>query len=149
LRWPTEVLLVAGNDSIPAPIRRRTLGGAALALLALPGLSAAPAQGQGQGQAPPVPMMGKRVFAAGGEELGRVVDVVLDLQGRPAAVVIDVGGFMGLGARRVAIAWAFLRLRPDEGGPVLWIDMPPDVVIAAPEFRREDAATIFDPVRTR
>lgn len=145
MRWPTEVLLLAGIDSIPASIRRRALWGAALALLVLLGLSAALAQDQ----APPVPMMGKRVFAASGEELGRVVDVVLDPQGRPAAVVIDVGGFMGLGARRVAIAWAFLRLRPDEGGPVLWIDMPPDVVIGAPEFRREDAATIFDPVRIR
>ena len=58
-----------------------------------------------------VPMIGKRLFAPGGEELGRVVDLVVDAEGRPLAVVADVGGFMGLGIRRVALAWALLRFR--------------------------------------
>ncbi len=91
-----------------------------------------------------VVMMGKRLFGAGGEELGRVVDVITDREGRPVAAVVDVGGFMGLGSRRVALAWRLLRWRDEERFVRLSVDVAPDVVIGAPEFRREDPSTIFD-----
>ena len=130
-------------------MRRRGLAALALLLVALAqGL----AQAQGLALDPKgrlVPLMGKRLVGSGGEELGRVVDIVADAHGQPVAAVVDVGGFMGLGSRRVAMAWGLLRWKPEAGIVRLSIDVAPDVVIGAPEFRREDPATIFDPSRPK
>ncbi len=116
-----------------------------LCLGALTLLLAAPGWAQAPDPSTLVPLMGKRLVGPSGEELGRVVDVVADLQARPVAAVVDVGGFMGLGSRRVAVAWHVLRLRADGDVVRLMIDVAPDVVIAAPDFRPEEPATIFDP----
>ena len=111
-------------------------------------LLAGPAQAQSQAGRL-VPLMGKRLFGPAGEELGRVVDIIADAAGQPVAAVVDVGGFMGIGSRRVALAWTLLRWKPGAEFVRLSIDVAPDVVIGAPEFRREDLSTIFDPTRPK
>lgn len=117
-------------------------------LAALLLLLAGPAQAQSQAGRL-VPLMGKRLFGPAGEELGRVVDIIADATGQPVAAVVDVGGFMGIGSRRVALAWSLLRWKPGAEFVRLSIDVAPDVVIGAPEFRREDLSTIFDPTRPK
>ena len=49
-------------------------------------------------------LLGHAVVDAVGAELGRIVDLLVDGQGRVRAVVVDVGGFMGVGNRKVAVA---------------------------------------------
>lgn len=71
-------------------------------------------------------MLGHAVIDAGGHEFARIVDLLADGQGRVRAVVVDVGGFMGLGSRKVAVAWSALRFAPGEKGPVMSIVIPPD-----------------------
>ncbi|WP_227650561.1 PRC-barrel domain-containing protein, partial [Klebsiella pneumoniae] len=44
-----------------------------------------------------------------GDELGRVIDVVIDKDGRPRAAIIDFGGFLGVGSRKIAVDWRSLR----------------------------------------
>ena len=108
-------------------------------LLLLILLLAAPAAAQG----PLVPLMGKRLIGPGGEELGRLVDVIADAEGRPVAAVVDVGGFMGLGSRRVALSWDLLRFRAEGERVHMAIELPTDAVTAAPEFRPGEPATIL------
>lgn len=50
-------------------------------------------------------LIDREVVAPDGSHVGQVIDVLLDQDGHPAAAVVDVGGFMGVGNRRVAIAW--------------------------------------------
>jgi hypothetical protein len=71
-------------------------------------------------------LMGHSVVGAGGAELGRIVDLLVDGQGKVRAVVVDIGGFMGVGNRKVAVAWSALRFAPGEKGPVMSIVIPPD-----------------------
>jgi sporulation protein YlmC with PRC-barrel domain len=71
-------------------------------------------------------LLGHVVLDARGNELGRIVDLLADDQGRVRAVVVDVGGFAGLGSRKVAVAWSALRFASGEKGPVLSIGIPPD-----------------------
>ena len=40
---------------------------------------------------------------ANGEDLGMITDLIVDRAGRPRAVVIDFGGFLGAGSRKVAV----------------------------------------------
>ena len=71
-------------------------------------------------------LLGHAVVDAGGSELGRIVDLLADGQGRVRAVVVDIGGFMGLGNRKVAVAWSALRFAAGDKGPVMSIVIPPD-----------------------
>ncbi|MBB2169041.1 PRC-barrel domain-containing protein [Gluconacetobacter aggeris] len=64
-------------------------------------------------------LIDRDVVAPDGSHVGQVIDVLLDQEGRPAAVVVDVGGFLGVGNRRIAIAWdAFVMGGLTEKSPV-------------------------------
>src|SRR5262249_50857755 len=42
-------------------------------------------------------ILGRRVLSSTGEDMGRVVDIVVDRSGQVRAAVIDFGGFLGVG----------------------------------------------------
>jgi hypothetical protein len=67
-------------------------------------------------------------------ELGTIVDLLIDAQGRVRAVVVNVGGFMGVGNRKVAVAWSALRFAAGEKGPVVSILIPPDRIKSWAEY---------------
>jgi len=50
-------------------------------------------------------ILGKSVKGAAGEDMGRVVDILVDADGQPRAAVIDFGGFLGVGSRKIAVDW--------------------------------------------
>ena len=56
-------------------------------------------------------ILGKEVLSAKGEDMGRIVDVLFDEKGEPHAAVIDFGGFLGMGTRKIAISWSALAFR--------------------------------------
>jgi PRC-barrel domain len=86
----------------------------------------------------PVPVMsilGKRVQGPKGDDLGRVVDVLADASGRVRIAIIDFGGFLGVGDRRIAVDWPLLRFNPDGGDPSLLLSVERDKLKAAPEYK--------------
>lgn len=84
-------------------------------------------------------ILGKKVIGAAGEDVGMVVDVLVDTTGKPRAAVVDFGGFLGVGMRKIAVDWTFLQFRPgDRNAPVL-LDVTADAIRAAPEYRPSDA----------
>ena len=44
--------------------------------------------------------------------MGRIVDVLVDGQGMARAAIIDFGGFLGVGSRKIAVAWQALHFVP-------------------------------------
>ncbi|MBN9511273.1 MAG: PRC-barrel domain-containing protein [Alphaproteobacteria bacterium] len=67
------------------------------------------------------------------EEVGRIVDVLVDEKGHPTAAVIDVGGFLGVGNRKVAVEWGALRFVLGKN-PAAVLDVPPDRIKGAPAY---------------
>ena len=55
-------------------------------------------------------LIGTRVVSANNESIGDVNDVVLDRSGTAQAVVIGVGGFLGIGEKSVAVPFRSLEL---------------------------------------
>ena len=84
------------------------------------------------------PILGRALIDSAGVSVGRVIDVLVGSDGRPAAVLVDVGGFMGVGTRRVAVAWDTLRFPPPG------LDKPLTVVLSADTMRSAPAATGMD-----
>jgi hypothetical protein len=81
-------------------------------------------------------ILGRQVLSAAGEDMGRVIDVVVDRAGQARAAVIDFGGFLGVGNRKVAIDWSALRFSPTGSNyDRITLELTRDQVKAAPEYK--------------
>jgi sporulation protein YlmC with PRC-barrel domain len=61
-------------------------------------------------------LTGVNVYGSDNEDVGEVADVVLDDKGAAAKVIVDVGGFLGLGSKPVALdATAIQIMRATDG----------------------------------
>lgn len=58
-------------------------------------------------------LIGKDIYGSGGEEIGEIEDIVIRSDGQAVAVLADIGGFLGLGAKRVAIPMDQLSMQDD------------------------------------
>lgn len=77
-----------------------------------------------------------KIVNAAGDELGKIEDLVIDLQsGRVAYVALSFGGFLGLGDKLFAIPWQALSLRSYEHAFLL--DIPRDVLEKAEGFDKD------------
>ncbi len=84
-------------------------------------------------------LMGTTVYGAGDENIGSIGDVILSEGGEVEAVIIDFGGFLGIGAKPVAVSFAELSfMRDDTGNLVLRTNLTEAELEAAPEYD-EDA----------
>lgn len=61
-------------------------------------------------------LVGIPVYGINDQQIGTISDVVLTPQGNSDAVIVDVGGFLGIGAKPVAIAFENLTFSTDTGG---------------------------------
>lgn len=55
-------------------------------------------------------LIGLSVYGANRNDLGEVGDIVLDESGKVDVVIIDVGGFLGLGEKPVAVSFSSLQI---------------------------------------
>ncbi len=93
--------------------------------------SSAPASGEiSENQV--IAVLGLAAMAQDGKDIGRIVDILVDRNGRPRAAVIDVGGFLGMGNRKVAIDWSALRF--DMGKAHATLDLNADRIKGAPAY---------------
>jgi hypothetical protein len=112
--------LSLAEDS-PAPARTEQPEGSAPA----PALASQDLQGA----------LGRQVRSAADENMGRIVDVLVDRTGQARAAVIDFGGFLGVGSRKIAVDWTALSFpKPGVKGPVM-LEFTRDQVKAGPEYQ--------------
>jgi hypothetical protein len=83
-------------------------------------------------------VLGKDVLSATAENMGRIVDVLFEYSGKPRAAIIDFGGFLGVGTRKIAIDWNALHFDLGEKKKVLVLDLGRDQLKAAPEYKESD-----------
>jgi hypothetical protein len=89
-------------------------------------------------------ILGKSVRSSAGEDMGRLVDVLVDREGQPRAAIIDFGGFLGVGSRKIAVDWTVLKfMRDDKKQNVVTVELTKDQVKAAPEFKEGSAVVIL------
>src|SRR5271154_7097420 len=80
-------------------------------------------------------ILGKKVLGPSGEDMGLVVDVLVDGNGWPRAAVIDFGGFLGVGSRKIAIDWRLLKFSPDDPAAPVKLSLVRSDVQTAPEYK--------------
>ena len=80
-------------------------------------------------------ILGHKVADPDGKDIGRLVDVLVGDQGQPQAAVIDFGGFMGVGNRKIAVEWSALHFAPGDAKHPITLDLTQDQIKAAPEYK--------------
>ncbi len=87
-------------------------------------------------------VLGRDVRSAVNEDMGKIVDVIVDRAGTVRAAVIDFGGFLGVGSRKIVVDWNELRFgRVADKGDSVSLELTKDQVKAAPEYK-EDAPIV-------
>jgi len=61
-------------------------------------------------------LIGTTVYGANDANVGKISDVVLSADNKVDAIVLDVGGFLGMGTKPVAIGMDKLKFMSDKDG---------------------------------
>jgi hypothetical protein len=89
-------------------------------------------------------VLGRDVRSAADEDMGRIVDVLVDRAGQVRAAIIDFGGFLGVGSRKIAVDWNAMHFpQPGKPGERIALDLTRDQVKTAPEYRDGNPVVIL------
>lgn len=83
-------------------------------------------------------LIGAEVKTTGNENVGPVSDLIIDDKGQVVAVLVGVGGFLGMGERDVAIGWDDVTRSGTADEPQLRINATREKLRSAPEFKDEE-----------
>lgn len=81
-------------------------------------------------------VLGRDVRSPADEDMGRIVDVIVDRTGTVRAAVIDFGGFLGVGSRKIVVDWNALHFgRVANKSDSITLELTKEQVMAAPEYK--------------
>jgi|FEC22Drversion2_1045045.scaffolds.fasta_scaffold00279_4 hypothetical protein len=128
---PVTQAPAAGQAQVPPAATDtigRTTADAALGLPTQPILSQLE-----PGQITSSEVIGMEVRNSADESVGSIDDLVIDEQNRVIAGVVSVGGFLGIGAKNVAVNWREFSFDPDER--IASVTLTREALEDAPAFR--------------
>jgi hypothetical protein len=71
---------------------------------------------------------------------GRVIDLLVDARGDVRAAVVEFGGFLGIGTRKIVVEWSAFRF----AGDLITVDVSRDQLRAAPEYKAGAAPVVVE-----
>ena len=83
-------------------------------------------------------LIGADVQTANNEDIGDVSDLIIGSDGQVMAIVVSVGGFLGMGEKDVAIGWDHVKRSGTADDVELRVDVTRDELKAAPGFAKRD-----------
>jgi hypothetical protein len=89
-------------------------------------------------------VLGRDVRSMADEDMGRIVDVIVDRGGTVRAAVIDFGGFLGVGSRKIVVDWSALHFgRVANKSDSITLELTKDQVTAAPEYKEDKPIVVL------
>lgn len=83
----------------------------------------------------------QNVYDPADAKIGEVADVLVDRDGRVTALIVAVGGFIGVGEKDVAVPFNAVRNTQKEGKWYLVVNTTKDVLQAAPGYKYDRSKT--------
>jgi hypothetical protein len=124
----------------PRPLSEPTPPAASDSMTTLPGTGTAEVKGN--------KLIGADVKGPANEKIGDVSEVLVTTDGRINAVIVSVGGFLGMGDRKVAMPWEQLRFSSEGSQLVVMANTTKESLKAMPEYRDPDRAAAQQPARS-
>jgi hypothetical protein len=95
-----------------------------------------------------LPVLGHAIVGPDGKQIARLINILIDADGKPVAAVLDFGGFMGVGARKIAVNWNTLRFTPANIDVQITLTMTPEQIKAAPQYKDQTKpAPVIEPAK--
>jgi hypothetical protein len=89
-------------------------------------------------------ILGREVRSAADENMGRIVDAIVDRSGTVRAAVIDFGGFLGVGSRKIVVDWRALRFGAIANkSDSISLELTKDQVTKAPEYKEDTPVIVL------
>ena len=89
-------------------------------------------------------VLGRDVRSPTGEDMGHIVDVIVDRAGVVRAAVIDFGGFLGVGSRKIVVDWNALHFgHVANKGDSITLELSKEQVNAAPEYKEDKPIVVL------
>ena len=89
-------------------------------------------------------VLGHEVRSPANEDMGRIVDVIVDRSGTVRAAAIDFGGFLGVGSRKIVVDWNALHFgRIADKGESITLELTKEQVMAAPEYKEDTPIVVL------
>ena len=82
-------------------------------------------------------VVGAKVRNANGDTVGKIEDLYVDTHGSIKTLVVSVGGFLGVGAKDVAVNWNDIKYSRDGKSVVLTTGLSKDALMALPDYKYE------------
>ena len=87
-------------------------------------------------------ILGKSVRSSADEDMGRIVDIIVSRDGQVHAAIIDFGGFLGIGTRKIAVDWRALNFAPAGKPGSITLEFTRNQVRLAPEYKRGEPVVV-------
>ncbi len=87
-------------------------------------------------------ILGKSVRSSADEDMGRIVDIIVSRDGQVHAAIIDFGGFLGIGTRKIAVDWHALNFAPAGKPGSITLELTRNQVRLAPEYKRGEPVVV-------
>ena len=87
-------------------------------------------------------ILGKNVRSNADEDMGRIVDIIVSRDGQIHAAIIDFGGLLGIGTRKIAVDWRVLNFAPAGKPDAIRLELTRNQVRLAPEYRRGEPVVV-------
>jgi hypothetical protein len=89
-------------------------------------------------------VLGRDVRSPTDQDMGRIVDVIVDRSGTVRAAVIDFGGFLGVGSRKIVVDWNALHFgQVANKGDRITLELTKEQVNAAPEYKEDTPIVVL------
>lgn len=88
-------------------------------------------------------LLGREVSTRPDGDIGRIVDLLVDADGRVRAAVVEFGGFLGIGTRKIAVDWNAFRIV----NGFIAVDVSRDRLREAKDYKANDPGTVVQSSR--
>ena len=89
-------------------------------------------------------VLGRDVRSPTDEDMGHIVDIIVDRTGTVRAAVIDFGGFLGVGSRKIVVDWNALHFgRVNNKTDSITLELTKAQVAAAPEYKEDTPIVVL------
>jgi sporulation protein YlmC with PRC-barrel domain len=120
--------------------------GMALVMLAAPALADTTTMSAVPGHSMTVTNWYKQnVYDPGDNKIGDVKDVLVSEDGKVTALIISVGGFLGIGEKDVAVPFSSVKQKMKDGKSYLTLDTTKEALKSAPGFTYDSKTMMWAP----
>ena len=89
-------------------------------------------------------VLGRDVRSPTDEDMGHIVDIIVDRSGSVRAAVIDFGGFLGVGSRKIVVDWSALHFgQVASKSDSITLELTKEQVTAAPEYKEDTPVVVL------